>query len=367
MNLSFHSIRHIAALLVIIGHSFELTMRPNFGVVGDPMRVLIGTETLGGAGVIIFFSVSGYLVTLSLLRSINVVDFLWKRALRIIPAFWVVLVVCALVLGPVFSEFSLEKYFSNRDVHRYLIGMFLKLGETLPGVFSNNPHSAVVNGSLWSLPIEVKCYLMLAAMFAFGAAWFRRFFFCALLALLVTIVLLVARGPINVPIFRVDSILFVKLVAPFFLGVAVALWIPKRFLSAALASIALFVVSALSFSVTPFQKWAWFFFAISLAWLVLSIGIKSEPYQQRYDGIHRTNADISYGLYLWAFPVQQALIYKIPGISFFGLLFGTLVIVVPIAYASWRLVEQPMLAEKEWLSKTFPLLNGREKLAVQKA
>jgi peptidoglycan/LPS O-acetylase OafA/YrhL len=353
--MSFHTLRHLAALLVIVGHSFELTRRATFGVIGDPMGVMLGTETIAGSGVIIFFAISGYFVTQSAMRSKNMFEFLWKRGLRIIPAFWVMIAVVAFVVGPLVTTLSFQEYFSHRELQRFLMSLFFKLGGILPGVFVENPYSGIVNGSLWSLPLEVKCYLMVAVLSVFGLIWLRKLYVMAAIAMFIVFALLFVRAPFIIPIFRVDSITFVKLVTPFLIGAAVAIWAPTRFASARLSLAALVCVSVLSYFIAPLQKWSWLLFALSLAWCALSAGLTVQR-ERRTNSLLEKPTDISYGMYLWAFPVQQTLIAQITSISFFFLFLGTLAIVLPIAYASWRWVEKPMLAEKQGFADWFPFL-----------
>jgi peptidoglycan/LPS O-acetylase OafA/YrhL len=356
-TMNFNLLRLIAALLVVLGHSFELTRKSNFGIVGDPMRMLLGTETIAGAGVICFFAISGYLVTLSAVRTENTVEFLWKRAIRIVPAFWVLIVVSALILGPILTTMPFAEYFQNRSVHQYLMGLFFKLGETLPGVFDKNPHSNVVNGSLWSLPLEVKCYLMVAGMMFFGRKWLRPFLICALVAMGVTVAIHIIRGPTLVPFFRLESTLFIKLVLPFLLGSTVAVYGTQILAKPSRYFVLLVLVSVVSFFFPSFQQWAWLSFSVCMALLVLSIGTNNDSRSSLTDGVVYTfGVDISYGVYLWAFPIQQTLLHLFPAISSLFLVLSTLAIVVPIAYVSWTCVERPMLTEKKWLSKHVPSL-----------
>lgn len=152
-------VRITAALAVLVTHSFALTLGPN----AEPLRQHLGT-TLGTMAVDVFFVASGFLVTFSLAKRQSVLEFVLARALRILPALFVMLLLSVAVLGPAFTALPLADYFADRRVATYLIkGATLVTGIEfeLPGVFLRNPYPAVVNGSLWTLPWEVAMYGLL--------------------------------------------------------------------------------------------------------------------------------------------------------------------------------------------------------------
>ncbi len=101
---SFDLLRAVGALAVLVSHSFALTGRPEPGVPG--------ADTLGGLGVAIFFSISGYLIALSWRRDPRPGAFLVKRSLRIFPALGVAVVLAAFLLGPVVTQLSAKGDFS---------------------------------------------------------------------------------------------------------------------------------------------------------------------------------------------------------------------------------------------------------------
>ncbi len=159
---NFNLIRFIAAVAVLISHSFPLS---NTGL-DDPLINLIGMSA-GNIAVDVFFLSSGFLVTRSLLMSQSIKTFLRSRALRIYPALWVMLLITVFVLGPLITESKIIEYFSDPMTWKYLFRnatMILPAKHELPGVFLDNPYGRAVNGSLWTLPFEIKLYIALALL-----------------------------------------------------------------------------------------------------------------------------------------------------------------------------------------------------------
>jgi peptidoglycan/LPS O-acetylase OafA/YrhL len=146
---NFDFVRLLAAGIVLCGHQFAVCLRP------EPLS--FGLITLGTLGVLIFFSISGYLVAQSWDRDPHVLRFTIKRFLRIWPGLAVVTFVAAFIVGPAVTSLSLRDYFSSSITWDYFSQFYLNIEYALPGVFERNPISAV-NSSLWTIPIEVSWY-----------------------------------------------------------------------------------------------------------------------------------------------------------------------------------------------------------------
>src|SRR5262249_31135441 len=140
---NFDTLRLIAAFLVVYGHSYPLTGNPQPSFAGN------GVATIG---VKIFFVISGYLVALSLLRDGNLVRFLIRRSLRILPVLGFVVLLTVAVLGPILTGTTLVGYFKSPLIALYLANIALYINYFLPGMFEHNIYPHAVNGSLWSLP-----------------------------------------------------------------------------------------------------------------------------------------------------------------------------------------------------------------------
>ena len=159
---NFNLIRLAAALSVIFSHSVA--------VLGLPSSREFFFDHLGLSlaemAVDVFFVTSGFLVAGSLVNRGDVVAFLWARALRIYPAIWVMLVLTVFALAPALTALPLADYLTSPKTHEYFAKCATLIGGvrySLPGVFETNPLHAEFNGSLWTLPIELRLYCYLAA------------------------------------------------------------------------------------------------------------------------------------------------------------------------------------------------------------
>lgn len=145
--------KFVAAVLVVFSHAYAVT-----GSGEDPLfRFSRNQITFGGLAVTVFFFASGFYVTKSLLRRGN--RAYWKsRFGKIYPSLTVVIVCTAFIMGPIVSTKTLAAYFSSPETYRYLEYLLMIPRYSLPGVFRENP-SSVVNGSLWTIILEMICYL----------------------------------------------------------------------------------------------------------------------------------------------------------------------------------------------------------------
>ena len=184
---NFAFVRTFAAALVLFAHQFELTGRPD-----EP--VFLGVHSYGGLGVLIFFSLSGFLVTKSWVSDPNVWRFALRRLLRIWPAYAVLIFLTVMVLGPMLSALPPSGYYRNPWVIEYQKNLVFVMREGLPGVaFRGSALPTAVNGSLWTIPLELWCYVLLAAFGTIGLI--RRGLVLAVLTL--TLVLVHAGLPVR--------------------------------------------------------------------------------------------------------------------------------------------------------------------------
>lgn len=156
----FDYMRIILAVSVISAHS---TLQMQFASDDRPHAFTLYTTLI----VPMFFSLSGFLVAGSLERCRSLVTFLGLRVFRIIPALAVEVLISALILGPLFTTLSLSEYFSSPVFQKYLLNIVGDIHYYLPGVFESN-RSTQVNGQLWTVPWELACYLVLAAIVIVG-------------------------------------------------------------------------------------------------------------------------------------------------------------------------------------------------------
>ena len=145
----------IAAVLVIVSHAW-----PVLGRGTDPLWSLSREQmTFGGLAVALFFFASGFFVTGSMIKK-NGKKFFPSRFIRLWPAFAAVILLSAFLLGPLVTNLSAGAYFSSPETWSYLLYLVMVPRYSLPGVFTSNPVS-LVNGSLWTMVLEVICYIAL--------------------------------------------------------------------------------------------------------------------------------------------------------------------------------------------------------------
>lgn len=328
---SLDLLRLLAATLVLYSHQHALTglAEPSF----------FGWNTFGGAGVTIFFFLSGMLVWSSWERDPDVKRFFVRRSLRIFPALWVVVLATVFLLGPVFSDLAVVDYFASTQTWLYLSTALLVVRNFLPGVFAYNPYLMAVNGSLWTLPVEFLCYVSVALL---GIAKFGPKSLVIVVSLLL-FVLLASFAPI---LSGVRFAPHFEMVAVFWWGVFYGYYstfltspaAPHRRLSLVLGFIALVIYA--SVGSRGFDRTAMLLCAAAMVHVALRISTGAKVTDRL--------GDLSYGLYIFAFPVQQVLAQwgQGRGLSL-GISFGlSLALTSAFAYASWHLVEKRALLFK---------------------
>ncbi len=326
---NFDAIRLIAAWLVFISHMHAL--------VGLPEPSVLGVHSFGAVGVIIFFSVSGCLVTRSWLSDPDWRRFAARRLLRVWPGYTVAILVGSLLIAPFFYGDTVADWFGSTGFWKNLSNIVLLRPHYHPAVFDGHPWPAL-NGSLWSIPLEVWCYcgLLLGCL-----ALARRIrFLAAIVVVSAVVAYLFALGGYqgHVP-ERLGSSLFISLMlACFFIaGMLFALWptlLASRKAAWALALATVLAVAAGEYALA---------FLLALPWLVLRLGQASWSVL-RHAGNH---GDFSYGVYLYAWPMQQLSVAALgkgaPLVQHF-LLAGGLTMLT--AWLSWHLIEERALRYK---------------------
>ena len=156
---NFDVLRLVAATLVLVSHCFPLTGHE------EPFGALTGV-TLGEVGVVMFFAMSGFLIAKSWTDEPDPGRYFRKRALRLLPALVVAVAFTTLVLGPLFTSLPLSDYLTDAETWWYLIraSLLVTIAGELPGVYDDNVFPDAVNGSLWTLPLEAGCYVMIAVL-----------------------------------------------------------------------------------------------------------------------------------------------------------------------------------------------------------
>lgn len=341
---NFNLIRIVAASLVLISHSFALSG------LAEPLRDTLGV-TWGSIAVDIFFVTSGYLVTGSILRGDHAWNFVTSRMLRIFPGLMVALLLTTLVSSIWFTTFTFTSFWSQWPTWRYLIknslllfpqGLEWTLPGTLIGLPGDKGGGAALNGSLWTLPVEVKMYIYLLVGYLACRLLARKTSLTTTLhafkpSLIVLCMVLLTTDLYLTSLEKHN--LVVHMAAMFFTGGALStLGIPfeRTWRSATIA----LLVTVAAAHIGP--DWFMPIYTLTLPWVVLSMAYAPTPILHRYNRL----GDYSYGVYIYAFPVQQWSIYLHKRIGPWEMMAVCFPIVLVLAVLSWNLVEKRALAFK---------------------
>jgi peptidoglycan/LPS O-acetylase OafA/YrhL len=348
-NLDF--IRFCLAVLVIYCHCFVIYFGTEETV--EPLWVFSqGQMSLGTLAVNFFFILSGFLIYQSWENSTGVFDYLKKRILRIYPGYIVVSILCIFVIGPFgtadyFRPIGYWPEYYGRIQYLPSIINILTLGEvTVPWSFNDIPMANVINGSLWTIRYEFLCYLLVAI---FGLAKLFRFRWFAPLIFCIGLFFYALQEFYHVWIYNWEFLgyfgkpdFYPRFLVYFFSGVIYYQnkHLVPRIRSLFLISIFICLLSTyyfegLMFTLPIFGAYAIFYIAFSLHFRM---------YKWARFG------DFSYGIYLYAWPVQQLLVlYFEPYMNILNLFTLATLGSIVLAFLSWNLIEKPAL---KWKSKT---------------
>lgn len=329
-------IRMIAAAAVLVSHAFPIAR--GFGV-AEPLQATLGM-TLGTAAVCLFFAASGFLIAQSWDRSPGVGAFLAARALRIFPALAVVAVLTALVLGPLVTVLPVSAYFADPATGFYVMRnvTLVSLQYGLPGVFADHPYPAVINGSLWTLFHELTCYGLVFAAGIGGlltGGWRGGALIGAGLA--ACALWLWTPGLHDEVPGWVSARLgqLVPLAVPFMTGMALYLWRDRIPLGWPAGT----ALAALAWALRDTGLWL-FAFNLALAYWTFLLACRVGGAVRWYNRL----GDYSYGVYIWAFPMQQLAVYLWGPMDPWTNIALASAPTLVLAVLSWHLVEKPALA-----------------------
>ena len=330
-NNNFDFLRVFAALMVVYGHGWVLSTNTGPGFWGVPFARI---------GLDIFFSVSGYMVTGSWMRTPDLRSFLAKRALRILPGLATCVLFTTFVLGARLTRLPLGKYLTSHGTFKYLANIVLHPTLYLPGVFEGMKLGGAVNGSLWSLFPEALCYLTVP-VFAMLAIRPRMWALGLGGVLAGSLGLWLFYGYAGDPlVVNATDVKYMLVQVPFFFIGGLFRLLEDRVPGLYRADVALLGYT-LNWMVSSWYGW----WNISVEWatlpyMVLCFGRMSMPVLRRVGRF----GDFSYGLYLYAFPVQQVILGAMPHDEY--PILSCMILTLPFAVLSWHLVEAPALRWK---------------------
>lgn len=333
-NNSFDLIRHFAALMVLVSHHFALWGQEEPGIAGY--------NSLGGMAVIAFFAISGLLITHSFLNARNFADYLAKRVARIFPALIACAFVMTFVAGGIFAQGYITGPSALIDFLRISLFGRAAIDEITEGfIFSES-----FNGSLWTLKIEFAFYILVAG----ALSLFRRAMMPAALLMMFCIATYVLGNSTPSALTQKLAVYGCAGIA-FFTGslgaFCTGVFCSTRRRLTILAACAGLMVAVAGTPLTGVLS------TLCMALATLSLGLSY------VDHTIRGRFDISYGLYLYAFPVQQLVINK-TSLAFIPSMLVSALIVMVLASVSWRWIEKPAL---QWARRR----NGARVAEVPKA
>lgn len=331
---NFNLLRFVAAFAVLFSHCFPLTTGTNDS---EPLSRLLGT-TLGGVAVDVFFITSGFLVAGSLASGRGLTAYARARMLRIYPAATVAALLTVLVLGWHFTTHASTVYFTDLKTWHYLLKnsvLLFGVRMNLPGVFADLPFPVTVNGSLWTLPFELRLYLALGVVFWIVGRWPARASAAmrqaVLLIALATLAAWLALGNTGYAGFRFTALFFC---GASFMHYRERVPMSRLIFAAAVAAATLAAIAGPSAFALVYP--------LVIGYLTLWLAYVPRGVIRRFN----TLGDYSYGVYIYAFPIQQSVVALNPGIGWLPLFGWSASLTLLLGVASWHLIERPALRLK---------------------
>jgi len=344
---NFATLRHIAALLVIFAHSFDMLKEWEYQSPFFENTIHISAGTVG---VDIFFMISGFLIAQSWLKKPKVGQFFSKRVTRLLPALLVNTIILFLWTAFIFTNGEVSRFFHDKAAYNIFLYATIFKYPPLPDYILTGAFFHSLNGSLWTLRYEVISYCTVPLFLLLGGAISRYLKLQYFIALLV-FVLIIGYIIINInraaylqtlPILNSLNIYLIfgnlfELVLPFYLGVLFYVNNWKQKMPYWLAILGLLFLIFIPYT-KPFSLLVYMAAIYSFTfWLAYhkSLFKVSKWFEKR---------DYSYGLYIYAFPVQQSIIYLNKG-NFNPYLLFLLSTIITLAFAifSWHVIEQPSM------------------------
>jgi len=327
----FDYMRVVLAFMIVVWH----TAIVSYGIEAQRSLILGPTRPMWALLLPMFFALSGFLVSGSLERSRTIVGFLGLRVIRLFPALAVESLIAMMVIGPLFTKHALIQYFSDADLWAYMLNMFGIVHYYLPGVFLDNP-TPQVNAQLWTLPWELYCYIVISLFYILSLYRSKLLFVAGCAAMQILVIVLIytrtqvdegtVRGPVLVLAFLYGSLLY-------------------RFRDQIVWSLYLFAACFVIGSFLLYFPVINALAALPIAYATIYLGLLNPTRSSVV-----SSGDYSYGIFLYGFPIQQAVSATLPGFRYWWL---NLIISAPLvfltAYVSWNFVEKKALLLRSYL------------------
>ena len=341
---NFNIIRLMAAFMVMAGHMGYIT--------GSNIPMLWG-QGVQTVGVKIFFLLGGYFISRSWMTDPCLQRYGIKRILRIFPPLILYVLLATFIIGPLLSDLTVKEYFANPQTYIYLKNILLYPIYALPGVFVTNPYPNAINGSLWTMPVEIFLYILIPIVITVLCIKSREkksFEMMGVLTILICsfqIVHLAVFPDWRLVIWGTDVAQAFTLIPYYFLGMLFNFPWMKKILNLQVAVLLALVYTCFNLS-AAFSELILY---LVLPYLIFSWGLVEKPY---FASIFN-KYEISYGIYLYGFFIQQTVVFigrkwEI-NLQFTGYLVMSMMLTSFLALASCILIEKPSQKLCRWLCK----------------
>lgn len=318
---NFDLIRLAAALVIVVSHAYALQI--GYAAMPATAPLLL----VGYAALAALFTVSGHLIAISWMNQPDPVRFFWKRSLRVLPGLVGAVLFTLFIIGPIATTLPLQGYFSALLSGAVATLPFFEDGSAL-GLFLANPVT-FVNASLWTIPVECTMYAVVVALGLLGVIRKKS-----------ALLLLIAANLLLWFAFYHDPALSkVRFTLYFLIGAYLAVHYSHiRYDGVTALFLMLALVAAAATPAGPFLA------LVAIPYTLLWFAGLQVPALNRFG----THGDFSYGVYIYAYPVQQTIVLFVgPSLPLWLFCLLSIGITFPLAYLSWNLIEKRALALKQ--------------------
>lgn len=339
----------MAAFAVVVSHSTSI-------IHGEDVIELLQVETgysLGNLAVSVFFVISGFLIAQSFIRSKDVFEYITARVLRLVPGLVIAAFITAFIIGPLVTSASMGEYYGDLATWTYvpLIGSLIAENTiVLKGVFDTLPFAGELNTPLWTLRWEFLAYLGIAVLGLVGILSSRLYFGITLALFVGLSVVITMFTDLRASLDAVDHV--IRLGFSFMLGAAFYVF-RKSIPVGIVPAIALWIITYLVKDLLVYQLLLITAMGYSAFWLAYVPG----GFIRQYNKL----GDISYGVYIYGFPLSQLLIMQFPELSTVSLVWLSIPFIVTAASLSYYLVEAPAMEKRKQVAQYLRSLSRRDK------
>ena len=314
---NFKLLRMCAAMGVLISHAWMISYGRQ---VKDPLTPMFMGHSLGKVSVFVFFALSGYLITRSFYTKRRPLRFVWARVMRIFPALLVMLILTLIIFY--FQTSNTVRFWADMPSYLWHNLTLVQIKQNVGDVFANHTTRYETNVPLWTLEYEIYCYI---AVLVAGILGLLRKWAIVLIFLFVPVAYFYGQAFVRTEVL--------KMLISFALGAGIFLWRDRVYYHGG------FVTGLIGLCLITFGTQAYIFvLLLTVAYGALWCGFYAIPFLSNYNRL----GDYSYGVYIYAFPMQQtawALGAKTPAIN----ILVSLALTLPLAIASWHLIERHVI------------------------